>query len=453
MSTMSPITLDYLPPQPPLTNSHSHTKIPDPMGQLITPPNTHDHDHDHDHDIDVDVDIDPKLDDSDEITGTEDTDITDPDLDLDFDPTLDDDDSDDDTLAKIQGRISHLTELYTSGKKLFPRQLLADLDAQIDQGDEEVAIHDLDDVRHTYSLKIPGWCADMATSYRISYNSIQNLTCIHPSFPENALRDTPISICYMSSAEYPKASLEEVRRKFDASTAAWESSETCKALEAHLSSLAVRLTKPIHKIVGFGLGTLTALEDGFHAGRAHAQHAAVRSMVRVLMGVRQGRETKKKKKGVVNGDVTCEKGAEEQEQEQEEEEEGEGEIKCYAQDPAYTDVDAALLTSIGITPLDDPKGFLEIDEHTLVFSVSPNVPVKQIVADVQWPGAMVWNTVSLEEAEAQWEKQERDGEEFWVVPFTTDPDSERIRTMVQNYSCVSLRDSDEYFGDLSIYVR
>jgi hypothetical protein len=157
-------------------------------------------------------------------------------------------------------------------------------------------------------------------------------------------------------------------------------------------------------------------------------------------------------------------------------------IKVYAQDPAYTDVDIALLHSIGITPLDDPKGFLEIDAETLVFSVSPNVPVKQVVADVCWPAAMIWNTVMPEEKEnVRWEKQVRGGEEFWVVyvlllsysslifsacwmsvfkcwanrtrPFTTDPDSVRVRRMVRDYTSVPLRDSNEYFGDMTIYVR
>ena len=90
-------------------------------------------------------------------------------------------------------------------------------------------------------------------------------------------------------------------------------------------------------------------------------------------------------------------------------------IQCYGQDPRYNDIDKEFLNSIDITPLADPKGFLEIDSNTLVFSVGPNVPVKQIVADVQWPGAMLWDTVKPEsEEETEWKREIIDGKECWV---------------------------------------
>ncbi|KAL4805328.1 hypothetical protein BDV18DRAFT_18199 [Aspergillus unguis] len=346
-----------------------------------------------------------------------------PDLDLDIEP---------ETLSKIQQKLEHLWQLYNDGKGLFSRRMLASLDAQIDQGVDEVTIEDLDGVRQKYSLKIPEWCMDFTTtSYRISYNSIQNLTCIHPSFPELSLREkSPISICYTSSTEiYHKAPLPEVQAAFTKNAHQWEESQTCKDLTRHLTELVKqgRMSKSITKIVGFGLGSTSSLEDGFHTVRAHAQHAAMKTMARILA------KRKEKEKGHSSRA-------------------GSPEIKCYAQDPAYNDVDEGLLSSIGITTLDDPKGFLEIDESTLVFSVSPNVPVKQVVADVQWPAAMIWNTVYPEKKEARWEKKVRDGEEFWVVPFTTDPDSQRVRSMVQHYTSMPLRDSNEYFGDLTIYA-
>ncbi|KAL4786531.1 hypothetical protein BJX76DRAFT_346205 [Aspergillus varians] len=376
--------------------------------------------------------------------------------------------TDDDTLSKIHTKLEHLARIYNSGKPLFPRRLLADLDTQIDQGNEEVYIDDLDDVRHTYSLKVPAWCADFATTYRIGYSSIQNLTCIHPSFPEISLRDnSPVSICYTSSADfYPRASFADVRGEYARSVVRWEESETCSVLVGSLERLRAKgaLARPVRKIVAFGLGSLSFLEDGYHCARAHAQHAAVRTMARVLGGKIGGRVNGNgigngclpvTTNGHGHGDRGVNGGGVKMagmNMDMDMDEEGD-EIKCYAQDPAYNDVDQALLRDIGIEPLDDPKGFLEIDEDTLVFSVSPNVPVKQVVADVQWPGAMIWNTVSLEEKEARWEKKMRDGEEFWVVPFTTDPDSQRVRRMVQHYTSAPLRDADEYFGDLTIYVR
>jgi hypothetical protein len=57
-------------------------------------------------------------------------------------------------------------------------------------------------------------------------------------------------------------------------------------------------------------------------------------------------------------------------------------VQVFCQEPGYSTVDKEFLPSLGITLLDDPKGFLEIDENTLVMSVNPNVCVKQIVADL-----------------------------------------------------------------------
>ncbi|KAL6235074.1 hypothetical protein BDW75DRAFT_251094 [Aspergillus navahoensis] len=351
------------------------------------------------------------------------------------------------SLTRIQAKLAHITALYDSGKPLFPRALLASLAAQIDcasalaststaeankkkESAEEkgntVTIPDLEDTPHTYSLKVPAWCVDFATTYRIGYSSIQNLTCVHPSFPETSLRDSsPVSICYTSSPEYGgKVPFEQVQERFKESVRRWEGSQTCADLRVGLGDLVRRgkLTRKVRKIVGFGLGSLSLLEEEFCVGRAHAQHAAVRTMVNVL---------KKQAKAAIemegaSRDLTEQDGDRDPMATEvntdipaaEEEDEGEknDEIKCYAQDPAYTEADRSLLRSIGIQPLDDPKGFLEIDDETLVFSVSPNVPVKQIVADVQWPGAMIWNTVAEEEKEARWEKKVRDGEEFWIVP-------------------------------------
>ncbi|KAL4816063.1 hypothetical protein BDW67DRAFT_185204 [Aspergillus spinulosporus] len=404
---------------------------------------------------------------------------TDTDIDIDIDVEVDTDDA---TLARIQAKLAHITALYDSGKPLFPRALLASLDAQIDRANAEtnariaeankkesteekwntVTIPDLDGTPHTYSLKVPAWCVDFATTYRIGYSSIQNLTCIHPSFPEISLRDSsPVSICYTSSPDYGgKVFFEQVEERFKESVRRWEGSQTCADLRVGLEDLMRRrkLTKRMKKIVCFGLGSLSLIEEEVCVGRAHAQHAAVGTMVAVLKKqAKTMRETEEMSRGWTGQegdrklmttdtetDIPVTKEGEENEDD---------EIKCYAQDPAYSEADWSLLRSIGIQPLDDPKGFLEIDEETLVFSVSPNVPVKQIVADVQWPGAMIWNTVAEEEREARWEKKVRDREEFWVVPFTTDPDSQRVRDMVQNYTSMPLRDSNEYFGDLTIYVR
>ena len=72
-------------------------------------------------------------------------------------------------------------------------------------------------------------------------------------------------------------------------------------------------------------------------------------------------------------------------------------ITIIAQDPVYTRDDVTILSHlpVRISIVSDPDGFLAIDESTLVMSLYPNVPVKQIVADLaaegKGPAAMFWN--------------------------------------------------------------
>ncbi len=45
-----------------------------------------------------------------------------------------------------------------------------------------------------------------------------------------------------------------------------------------------------------------------------------------------------------------------------------------------------------IKVLDHPiSGFLEVDEASVVVSIAPNVPVKQIVSDISTPAMILWN--------------------------------------------------------------
>lgn len=73
---------------------------------------------------------------------------------------------------------------------------------------------------------------------------------------------------------------------------------------------------------------------------------------------------------------------------------GQNGIKCYAQDPVYQDSDKSILEKLGITVLADPRGFLEVDETSVVLSISPNIPIRQIITDIARPALMIWNRVT-----------------------------------------------------------
>jgi hypothetical protein len=194
--------------------------------------------------------------------------------------------------------------------------------------------------------------------------------------PDNIPHEqNPIEICYTAPQPCSKHTLEEVRLEFASHEAAWKKSKACQNLEQQLTAVSI---SNINKIIGFGLGGLQWLGDRAGA-RSHTQIAAMKTMASTLRRM-TGHE-----------------------------------VRCYVQDPAYCDISRTFLKDIGVVVLDDPKGFLEVDSNTLVFSVCPNVPVKQIVADLKWPAAMVWDTVNLEEDEIrQWRTESWDGEEHRV---------------------------------------
>lgn len=68
-------------------------------------------------------------------------------------------------------------------------------------------------------------------------------------------------------------------------------------------------------------------------------------------------------------------------------------ISCFIQDPMNTPLDKEVLGDIGFEMIDDPRGWLEIDERSVVLSVASNVPVKSIVADTARPAIVIWDRV------------------------------------------------------------
>ncbi|KAK4151846.1 hypothetical protein C8A00DRAFT_16789, partial [Chaetomidium leptoderma] len=122
---------------------------------------------------------------------------------------------------------------------------------------------------------------------------------------------------------------------------------------------------------------------------------------------------------------------------------GTRDIKCYAQDPVYTLVDEQILYEAGFTVVDDPRAFLEVDEASVVIAISPDIPVRQIVADIARPTIMIWDKVTV-----------LDRDIAWHVYFSlTDPVSSRVEQMMEEYIELPFPAEDKYFDDVVMYVR
>ena len=177
--------------------------------------------------------------------------------------------------------------------------------------------------------------------------------------------------------------MEELQEAFEEYRQEWLASRTRGCLLDYIGDvLTPEQICGITKIVAIGLGALTNPKRSANPLsdiRALVQHAAVRNIADLLKRHNGGRE-----------------------------------VECYAQDPENDqDVIVHFLRTIGITPLSDPKALLEIDENTFVVSVSPNIPVRQIVCDIARPRVMIWNIVKKEE-DKEWRQELIHGELMWV---------------------------------------
>lgn len=148
---------------------------------------------------------------------------------------------------------------------------------------------------------------------------------------------------------------EMVAKDFREKSQAWEESEACQRFRSILSSEVS--SHDINKIVGLACGSLSLPNNQ----RAADQTALL---------------------------VTVRKWLKERDQN--------NDIFCYIQDPMNTSVDREVLADIGFEMIDDPRGWLEIDERSVVLSVAPNVPVKEIIADTARPAIVIWNRVKDE---------------------------------------------------------
>lgn len=216
----------------------------------------------------------------------------------------------------------------------------------------------------------------------IDYNSYEELTRpVHPydEWETDEERDyNPLEISYTRSHgdNFVHNNLDQIRANFNTHGDTWLASQECKDIVQPLLSQS---TPKIRKIVAFALGSL-ARADGDVVPRWTIQHALILAIANTLQKA-YGHE-----------------------------------IRCFSQEPLYTDDDKIFLGEKGVTVLEDPMAWLEVDEETLVISIAPNVCVKQIITDLTRPAVMMWDeVVARDPAENVWKTELMDGVETLVA--------------------------------------
>ncbi|KAI1806825.1 hypothetical protein F4811DRAFT_568249 [Daldinia bambusicola] len=178
------------------------------------------------------------------------------------------------------------------------------------------------------------------------------------------------SIDETMSTGFQYAKLSEM---FDDVRLQWETSEQCAQLKQLLKSKKAQLTN-VKKIVAFALGTLAT--DSRVSRPSMVQHALILSLQQLLPKTKEADNKISRMFQNVKNSLSRSKTFEPP-------------FPCFAQDPAYLSRDKRLLTEAGITVLEDPRAFLEVDDTCLVVSVDPNIPVRQIIADIARPVAII----------------------------------------------------------------
>jgi hypothetical protein len=176
-----------------------------------------------------------------------------------------------------------------------------------------------------------------------------SLTIQHPSLKFYTKTKEPVN-------PWPTQPREKVAETFQTHSQDWRETEVAKKLVQFLTTHAA--THPVTKIVGLALGAISYHYDT--RPRCYIQHA-------LLLTLREWLAEREKTEDVV----------------------------CYTQDPGYRSVDKEVLKEHGIEVIDDPRAWLEIDDESVVYSVSPNVPVKEIVADIARPAIVIWERVGF----------------------------------------------------------
>ncbi|KAI0415535.1 hypothetical protein F5X98DRAFT_213444 [Xylaria grammica] len=244
------------------------------------------------------------------------------------------------------------------------------------------------------------------STWIISYNSIEYLTTkrdVRSFSPETAYLPMIITACTREIDPYPYdenelyvSSTEELREAFHEIERKWKMSEYYEQLQATLA--AIKTPFVLDKVIGVALGPL--IIRTLVNRHSIIQHALISVIYSILL-----------QRGVLSASS-----------------------KRYIQDPVYTQRDKDVLFPAGFTVLDDPQAFLTLDNSSVLVSIDPDIPVKQIVADICRPGIIIW----LRKYDSV---------------YQADPDSLRVDKMIEkNYYELDFP-FHESFGDLVMYIR
>ncbi|KAL4795784.1 hypothetical protein BDV19DRAFT_388810 [Aspergillus venezuelensis] len=313
-----------------------------------------------------------------------------------------------------------IDELYAAGRPLYPREVLQHVRDQLRKplsNGDLIYVKVFDGSVYEYPVQTGNtkWRPDygsededkvvewVLTTPRIYYTALEHLK-------RNLKWSLSRAYCSVGVAHEmvrkdqepdPPSDFDAGLRFFNDALQSWKEGHAWKELLATLQSLPLRTN--LHKVIGMACGDFTGKKSTPSCRRSAVQHALLLTIRNALQG----------------SDIES------------------ADVACYAQDPAYTETDQSVLEHSGIQVVQDPEGYLQMDDYSLVFCCAPNICNKQIIADIARPAIMILDTVR------------NDDPEFSV----TDPHSPRVHEMIVNdYDSYPFPVDDDNFTRMTMYV-
>ncbi|KAI2627448.1 hypothetical protein GGS26DRAFT_599331 [Hypomontagnella submonticulosa] len=347
------------------------------------------------------------------------------------------------TLDNSEAISNDIIAMYDSGVPLFSKDILRQVGRQLKEYDEglledhKIHVKNMkgEDVEITLNPDEPtGWVewrcnhGDRRTKPYIFYRSIQKLIDqedMSASDPQKAC--LAIGILFPDPKEHGSAHestffVLTLTKLFQATREDWEANNAYAQVKTLLKANQQQLSK-VKDIVAFALGRLTNGQEFDYC--CTYQHAFVLSIQRILSEM----TTSTKPLGLLQ---TLRKALSKNKVDHP--------VEVYAQDPAYLGPDREVLGAAGITVLNDPNGFLQVGETSMLVSIAANVPIHQVIADIARPAAIIWD-----EHEAAINGPD--------AHFCADPSSPRVEKMLNDEYVRFKLPSVPHLRDLVLYIR
>jgi hypothetical protein len=230
---------------------------------------------------------------------------------------------------------------YNGGRPLFPRKGLQEIHDQLRRplpNGNLIFVRGFDGQWYEYVVRTADRQEHDGKTYRlsrpqISYTDFETLKekvdrKLNPIY-------CPISIVHVKQPETHRLGfIENIlrgRKMMDAAVDHWENHQAF--LKVELTLLMMNLRRRITNIIGLACGTFVDGSDPEASQRSALQHAMLMLIRRLLQASHLGP----------------------------------GEVPCYVQDPAYIPADRMVLAENNVETVQDPEGFLKMDDSSLFF--------------------------------------------------------------------------------------